>query len=281
VLAPNYSVSSAESSLSILQGTSGAGLVQIGAVNGFSGAVALAASGLPTGVKASFSTTAVTGVSIVTFTVPATAATGTSNVTITATSGSLSHTTTLSLTILAASAGTVPVSLSSVFNVSGLAADGVPFTGGGLDNGGRSYSGVLLGASQTIGGTLFTIGPMNAADAVSAKTVPLPAGQFSTLRMLATGVNGNQLSQSFTVNYTDGTKSTFTQSLSDWSAPQRYTGETTAVTSAYRDLSTGAQSVATYELYEYSFALTSGKTVSSVVLPNNRNVVVLAMTLTH
>ena len=172
------------------------------------------------------------------------------------------------------------MSLASAFNVSGLAIDGVPFTGGGLDSGGRSYSGLLLGASQTIGGFPFAIAPMNGLDAVSGKTIGLPAGQYSALRMLAMAVNGNQTGQTFTVNYTDGTKSVFTQSLSDWATPQNYPGETTATTMPYRDNSTGTLDGRPFVLYEYSFSLTPGKTVTSIALPNNRNVVVLSMTLT-
>ena len=41
----------------------------------------------------------------------------------------------------------------------------------------------------------------------------------------ATGVNGNQANQTFTVNYSDGTSTSFTQSLSDWFTPQNYAGE--------------------------------------------------------
>jgi hypothetical protein len=172
------------------------------------------------------------------------------------------------------------VSLSSAYNVSGEAVDGVPFGGGGLDNGGRSYSGLLLGASQTFAGVSFGIAPMNGLNAVTGRTVALPAGQYSTLHMLATGMNGNQTAQNFTVNYTDGSKSTFTQSLSDWFTPQNYAGELTALNMPYRDNSTGTLDGRPFVLYEYSFNLISGKTVSSFVLPNNRNVAVLSMTLT-
>jgi hypothetical protein len=200
-------------------------------------------------------------------------------VTITGTSGNLSHKCTLILNILAAAAGTIPVNLAAAYNIPGTAVDTVPFLGGGLDNGGRSYSGLLVGSSLVVGGIAFSMGPMNASAAVSGKTVTLPAGQYATLKLLATGLNGNQPGQAFTVNYTDGSKSTFTQSLSDWYTPQNYPGESTAFAMPYRDNSTGTIDGRTFELYDYSFALNSGKTVSSIVLPDNRNVAVLAMTL--
>jgi hypothetical protein len=121
---------------------------------------------------------------------------------------------------------------------------------------------------------------MSKADAVTGASIPLPAGQFTSLKMLATAVNGNQRGQSFTVTYTDGTKSTVAQGLSDWFAPANYPGETTALTMAWRDNSTGTTDGETFHLYEYSFPLNSAKTVSSISLPNNRNVVALAITLT-
>jgi hypothetical protein len=97
--------------------------------------------------------------------------------------------------------------------------------------------------------------------------------------MLATGVNGNQASQAFTVTYTDNTTQSFTQSVSDWAHPQNFAGESIAVTMAHRDISDGTTQVRTVNLFAYSFAVNNTKTVKSITLPNNRNVVVLAITL--
>jgi hypothetical protein len=114
---------------------------------------------------------------------------------------------------------------------------------------------------------------------VSGGTIALPAGKFSTLKLLATGVNGNQVSQTFTVTYTDGTTAAFTQSLSDWCTPQTYTGESKAILMPYRDSSNGTRDTRSMTLYGYTFTLSNSKTVKSIALPNNRNVVVLAMSL--
>jgi hypothetical protein len=166
-----------------------------------------------------------------------------------------------------------------VYNVPGVVSDGSPFTNGGLDGGGRAYSGNLLGKGQTVGGTAFTLAAANVPSAVSSVTVPLPAGQFAALKILATAVNGNQLSQTFAVSYTDGTSQSFTQSLSDWCTPQLYSGESQAVPMTYRDNSDGTRDSRGLGLYGYSFTLASGKTVKSIALPNNRNIVVLSMSL--
>jgi len=47
----------------------------------------------------------------------------------------------------------------------------------------------------------------------------------------------------------------------------------------YRDNGQGQIDNRTFNLYEYGFALNAGKTVASVTFPNNRNVVILAATL--
>ena len=204
---------------------------------------------------------------------------GSYTVTITGTSGSLQNSTTATLVVnAAATGGGTPVNLSSAYNRMGLAADGTTFSTG-LDQRGNAYSATLLGSAVSFNGNSYPLGPANALDTVFTGTVPLPAGQYASLSLLATAVNGNQTSQTFTVTYSDGTTSMFTQSLSDWYTPQNYPGESTAATMAYRDLSNGTKDDRTFNLYGYSFALNSAKTVSSVTLPNNSNVGVLSMIL--
>jgi hypothetical protein len=48
---------------------------------------------------------------------------------------------------------------------------------------------------------------------------------------------------------------------------------------AYRDNSLGQRDNRTFLLYEYTFTLTKAEQVSSITLPSNPDVVVLAMTL--
>jgi len=70
-----------------------------------------------------------------------------------------------------------------------------------------------------------------------------------------------------------------TQSLSDWFTPQSYAGESIAQTEAYRISPNGTLDQRTFYLYGYTFALNSAKTVKSLTLPKNANVVVLGVTL--
>jgi hypothetical protein len=104
--AASFSLSDSPGSVSVVQGSTATSTVSVADQNGFSGSVALTASGLPTGVTASFSPASTTSTSTLTLTASSSAATGTSTVTITGTSGSLTSTTTLSVTVTAASGGT-------------------------------------------------------------------------------------------------------------------------------------------------------------------------------
>jgi hypothetical protein len=126
---------------------------------------------------------------------------------------------------------------------------------------------------------VFKLGPANVADAVSSKTVDLPNEKFASIRILATAVEGNQRSQIFTVNYTDGTSASFTQTLSDWSGDGSIHGESVAAHVPYRLGGDGSTDANPFNLYAYSFSLDSAKQVRSVTLPENRNVVVFAITL--
>ena len=268
----SFTLSDSPGSLSVAQGASGTSTITMNPANGFSGSVTLAASGLPSGVTASFGINPTSGTSVLTLTASNSATAGSATVTITGTSGSLSASTTIALTVTGNGS-----SSGGGYNVYGIYTDGTSFTTGGLDNDGTAYSSNLLGSSLTWNGTSLTFGPANAPDAYSSETITLPAGQFSTLNVLATGVNGNQASQTFTVTYTDGSTATYTQSLSDWYTPQNYSGEAIALSMADRDDSSGGQQDATFNLYGYSFALNSSKTLQSLTLPANRNVVVLAV----
>src|SRR5271170_5870542 len=96
---PSFTLSDSPTSLTVTQGSSGTSTITVNDLNGFTGSVTLAASGLPSGVTATFSTNPTTGTSVLTLTASATATTGTSTVTITGTSGSLTATTTVALTV--------------------------------------------------------------------------------------------------------------------------------------------------------------------------------------
>jgi hypothetical protein len=259
--------------------------ITIAPVNGFTGQVSLSVSGLPKGVLAFFDPERTTTASTLVFLALVQTQTGPFSVTVTGKSGHITQTATITLEVSAAvkiRGFGDPVNLSAAYNVSGIVTDGTMFSSsGGLDGGGAAYSANLLAPSRVLDLVQFTFGPVNAPDGVSATGLPisLPRHHYGALRLLATGVQGSQ-TETVTVNYTDGTNAVFQQSFSDWFTPQNFPGEAVAVAMPYRDFFDGSQDDRTFNLYAYYFVLDRRKTVQSFSLTNNRDVIVLAVTMT-
>ena len=178
--------------------------------------------------------------------------------------------------------GATAVSLTSYYNRAGIYTDGSTFSGG-LDGGGAAFSANLLGRSLFWNGLVFAFGPTNALDVIfcANQTITLPPGQFNTLQILAAGVQGNQTAQTFTVTYTDNSTATFTQSFSDWANQQSYSGESKVITMSYRNLSGGNPQTLKVSVDGYVFVLDQTKTVKNIILPNNSNLILLAMMLAN
>jgi hypothetical protein len=185
---------------------------------------------------------------------------------------------------LIAAAPVTTVNLAPFANVDGIFKDGTVLSSGGLDGGGRAYSSIALGGSSlTWGAVPFALGAVNALDAVSNRTITLPAGKFSALSLLAAAVNGNRPSQTVRVTYTDGTSTSSVISVSDWCTPQHYAGESIAKAMAVRDTNRGAvlRDCSSVNVYGYAMTLNPAKSIKSLSLPANGNVVALAVSLTH
>src|SRR6266567_1603110 len=98
---PDFSLSASPANVTVTRGTTASTTITVTPSGGFTGSVALSASGLPAGVTPTFSPTSTTGTSTLMFTASATATVGTGTVTITGMSGTLSHTTSITLTVVA------------------------------------------------------------------------------------------------------------------------------------------------------------------------------------
>jgi alpha-mannosidase len=276
----DFLLSSSATSLSVTQGRSASTKIGVTPRNGLEGGVTLAASGLPAGVTAAFSPSSAMGISALTLKADSSAHPGPSTATITGTSGTLSHSVSIALKVTAIKTGAVAVDLASAYNATGIYEDGSTFDeASSLDGGGFAFPAQPLGSTLEWDGVLFRLGPANAPDVVTGKTVSLPSGKFVSLKMLGTGVDGSQKSQTFTVTYADGTFSTFTQSLSDWYSPGNFTGESMAASVPYRVAGDGETDDGTFHIFGYSFDLDTNKPVRSIALPNNRSVVIFAMAL--
>ena len=115
---PGFTLAAAPGNLSVDQGGSRTSRITITPQNGFNGSVALAASGVPSGVSASFNPASTNSASILTFTASATATTGTATITVTGTSGSITQSASISLTVaVPPPPGSVPASFFALNNV--------------------------------------------------------------------------------------------------------------------------------------------------------------------
>jgi hypothetical protein len=291
-----FTLSASPASLDVTQGGSKTSTITVTSLNGFGGLVGLGFLSLPDGVTASLRSTRLipppngSVSTTLKLTASSAATTGTLPLTLSGSfydAGNISFfdtSTPISLTV--SGSGPSYVTLSSAFNREGIFYDGGELRNvtNGLDTHGHAYSANLLsGWSDSWDNTPFAIDLFTGANNVlsgTGQTIPLQPGKFSALRMLGTAVNGQQTSQTFTITYTDGSTTKITQSLSDWEKPQNYAGESEAFSMPYVDnLFDGGRIPQTTYLYGYSFAINNTKTVTSVTLPGNSNVEVLALTL--
>jgi len=111
VTGTDFTIAASPTSTTITQGTAGNVTISTTISGGFNSAVALSASGQPSGVTVAFNPTSIaapgSGSSTMTITVASSAATGNSTITVTGTGGSKTHTATVSLTVTAPSTNPV------------------------------------------------------------------------------------------------------------------------------------------------------------------------------
>jgi hypothetical protein len=205
---PNFTLSAAPSSLSIASGgAAGTSTITVNDQNGFTGSVSLVASGLPSGVTASFNPTSTTTTSVLTLTASGSASAGTSTVTITGTSGSLTATTTIALTVtgatttttaLTSSASSIPSGASVTFTatVTGASPTGtVTFKNGAATLGTGSLSAGVATLKTT---ALVTIG----TDSITA----VYAGDANNLPSTSSALTETVTAAIFTISATPATQ---------------------------------------------------------------------------
>lgn len=203
---PNFTLAVTPSSQSAAAGSPANYSVQVTPVNGFTGAVTLAANGLPAGATASFSAIS-GGVSTLTVSTTSTTPVATSMLTITGSSGALTHSVTASLAVSAApdfSISTTPSNSvtaggSASYNVTVTALNGftgtVIFSGSSLPTGanawflptsvsGNGTSVLTVTTPSTLAASTYSFSISGISNGVthsasSSLTVTAPTGSFS------------------------------------------------------------------------------------------------------
>jgi hypothetical protein len=179
------------------------------------------------------------------------------------------------------------VNLASPYNATGITTDGMTITAnGGVDGGGYAYSANVLndlgaGEEIAVGPSQFHLAAGDVPDVVYAagQTISLPFGFYSELKILGTGVQGNQTGQTFIVNYNDGSSDIFNQSFSDWFSAAGNQNESLAIKMSYRNSSNGTPGGGPLNIYLYTLKLPLFKPIKSITLPDNRHVVLFSLTM--
>jgi alpha-mannosidase len=175
------------------------------------------------------------------------------------------------------------VNLSSYYNQDGFSYDTARNNGAYDPNGTNPtacYSADLLTSNPTFESVSYTLGPKtdgsNNEIKGTGQTITLTQGQYSTVRFLGSATNQDKTG-TFRINYTDSTYTDVSVTEKDWCTSST-TGEKVVQTMAHRHQATADQTLNTY-VFAYYLTPTAGKTVASLVLPNNVDIHVLAITL--
>jgi cellulose 1,4-beta-cellobiosidase len=223
---PNFSLSSSPASATVAQGGTSSSTITVTPSGGFTGAVALSASGLPTGVTAAFSPISTTGASTLTFTASSTASLGAATVTITGVSGTLTHTTTISLTVNAVVIGTGGVTVTPVINSNSPFFDdeGVklsntaPLTALAMTITVQNTGGITFNGQFNTVGSSITQSHSSTATSITyqfnlaaGQTLTAGSGFLFDAQMGGSGTAHPTTGDTFTLTYTTGGQ-TFTQS---------------------------------------------------------------------
>ncbi|PYU18098.1 MAG: hypothetical protein DMG30_29125, partial [Acidobacteria bacterium] len=204
----NFALTASPSSVSVVQGVNATSTITVTPQGGFTSSVTLSASGLPSGVTASFSPNPATASSTLTLMASNAAATGTATVTITGTAGGLTHSSTVSLTVNAGPKFTVSTSTGSLGIPQGASvASTISIT---PQNGFNSS--VSLSVSGLPGGVTALFSPNPATASSTLTLMASSVAPTGTTTLTVTGTSGT-LSNSTTVSLAVFAASSF---LSGW-----------------------------------------------------------------
>jgi predicted alpha-1,2-mannosidase len=168
------------------------------------------------------------------------------------------------------------------YNSTGIENDGS--SGASFDGSGNAYSaqalsaaGVNPGSQITSAGSTFTWPDVAAGtpDNYQADGQTIQMSGSGSIAFLGAATNGPSTGTA-TVTFTDGSTQSVTLAFSDWTlnggSASVMSGNTVAVTTPYRDNSSGGEETVTTDVFATSpVSLPAGKTIASVTLPSSAN----------
>jgi hypothetical protein len=188
--APSFALGASPATLSVAQGASGRSTITVTGQNGFSGSVSLDASGLPSGVTATFATNPTTGSSVLILTASTSAAVGSAAITVKGTSGSLTSSTTIALTI-----SCTPTAITPYISING----GSTWTQESSATVNSPSTVVDLGPQPSSGGSWNWTGPNKyTSTSRQINSIPLTLGTDSYAATY-TNASGCKSSETFTI----------------------------------------------------------------------------------
>ena len=206
-----FSLTPSPAAVTVVQGATAQSTIAVARVGGFAAGVALTATGLPTGVTATFNPATATGASsVVTFSAAAGAALGPATVTITGTGGGLSRTATIALTVAPAPNFTLAASPAALTVVQGATAQSTITIA--RQNG--FSAAVALSATGLPAGVTAAFNPASTAGASSVVTFTAAANAApGTATVTITGTGGG-LTRTTTIALTVAAAANFTLAAS-------------------------------------------------------------------
>jgi len=193
---PAFTLAASPTSISVVVGNSGSSTITTAVSGGFDSAIALSATGQPTGVTVTFSPTSIaapgSGTSTATLAVASTTTPGTYTITVTGTGGSITHTATISLTVTSApvpafTLAASPTAVSVAQGANGSSTISTTVSGG-------FNSAIALTASGQPAGVTATLNPTSiAAPGSGTSTLTLAVASTTatgTYTITVTGTGG-------------------------------------------------------------------------------------------
>jgi len=105
----------------------------------------------------------------------------------------------------------------------------------------------------------------------------LPGGRYKALHLLAAATGGASVQANFGLQLDRDTQAV-SAAIADWGTAPTGAGVTPAFATTYRYTETGLKPLAT-TLGDYTLRLDTGRKLTGLILPNDRNIKILAISL--